>query len=116
MLTMPLFFYQTTLVWVDDDAFFIKVIADTFKREYLTKILNRIVLPGSIYLAMIALIPTLIQGLFKFPSELAYLLGGTSLLILVGVDLDTMAQIESILKMHHHDGLTRHGHIKGRNL
>ncbi|HQK34951.1 MAG TPA: preprotein translocase subunit SecY, partial [Spirochaetales bacterium] len=84
--------------------------------EYLTKILNRIVLPGAIYLAMIALIPTLIQGLFKFPSELAYLLGGTSLLILVGVDLDTMAQIESILKMHHHDGLTKHGHIKGRNL
>ncbi len=84
--------------------------------EYLTRILNRIVLPGSIYLAMIALIPTLIQGLFKFPQELAYLLGGTSLLILVGVDLDTMAQIESILKMHHHEGLTKHGHIKGRNL
>lgn len=56
------------------------------------------------------------QQLFKFPSELAYLLGGTSLLILVGVDLDTMSQIEGLLKMHHHDGLVRKGHIKARNL
>jgi len=84
--------------------------------EYLTKILNRIVLPGSLYLALIALIPTIVQRLFDFPSELAYLLGGTSLLILVGVDLDTMSQVEAQLKMHHHDGLTRKGHIKGRNL
>jgi preprotein translocase subunit SecY len=43
-------------------------------------------------------------------------LGGTSLLILVGVDLDTMSQINALLKMHHHEGLTRKGHIKGRNL
>jgi len=84
--------------------------------EYLTKILNRIILPGSLYLALIALIPTLVTRLFNFPSELAYLLGGTSLLILVGVDLDTMSQVEALLKMHHHDGLTRKGHIKARNL
>jgi preprotein translocase subunit SecY len=84
--------------------------------EYLTKILNRIVLPGSLYLALIAIIPTVIQRLFNFPSSISYLMGGTSLLILVGVDLDTMSQIEALLKMHHHDGLTRKGRLRGRNL
>jgi preprotein translocase subunit SecY len=84
--------------------------------EYLTKILNRIVLPGSLYLALIAVIPTIIQVLFNFPSSISYLMGGTSLLILVGVDLDTMSQIEAMLKMHHHSGLTKHGRLRGRNL
>ncbi len=84
--------------------------------EYLTRVLNRIILPGSLYLGLIALIPTLVQQLFNFPSQMAYLLGGTSLLILVGVDLDTMAQVEALLKMHHHDGLVRKGHIRSRNL
>jgi preprotein translocase subunit SecY len=84
--------------------------------EYLTKILNRIVLPGSLYLALIAIIPTLIQWAFNFPSSISYLMGGTSLLILVGVDLDTMSQVEAQLKMHHHEGLTRRGHLRGRNL
>ncbi|MDR1288376.1 MAG: preprotein translocase subunit SecY [Treponema sp.] len=84
--------------------------------EYLTKILNRIVLPGSLYLAFIAVIPTFIQWAFKFPSSISYLMGGTSLLILVGVDLDTMSQVEGLLKMHHHDGLTRKGKLRGRNL
>ena len=84
--------------------------------EHLTKILNRIILPGSIYLALIALIPSIVTKLFNFPSQLAYLLGGTSLLILVGVDLDTMAQVEALLKMHHHEGIVRKGHIRSRNL
>jgi preprotein translocase subunit SecY len=84
--------------------------------EYLTKILNRIVLPGSIYLALIAVLPTIIQRLFDFPSSISYLMGGTSLLILVGVDLDTMSQIEGLLKMHHHEGLTGRGRLRGRNL
>jgi len=84
--------------------------------EYLTKILNRIVLPGSLYLAFIAVIPTIIQWAFKFPSSISYLLGGTSLLIMVGVDLDTMSQIEGLLKMHHHEGLTKKGRLRGRNL
>ncbi len=84
--------------------------------EHLSRILNRIILPGALYLALIALIPSLVQRLFNFPSELAYLLGGTSLLILVGVDLDTMSQVEALLKMHHHDGLVRKGHIRSRNL
>jgi preprotein translocase subunit SecY len=84
--------------------------------EYLTKILNRIVLPGSLYLAFIAVIPTFIQGFFNFPASIAYLMGGTSLIILVSVDLDTMTQIEAQLKMHHHEGLIKHGRLKGRNL
>ncbi|GHU21929.1 protein translocase subunit SecY [Spirochaetia bacterium] len=84
--------------------------------EYLTKILNRIVLPGSLYLALIAVIPTFIQWAFKFPSSISYLMGGTSLLILVGVDLDTMSQVEGLLKMHHHEGLTKKGRLQGRNL
>ncbi len=85
--------------------------------EHLTKILNRIVLPGSLFLAFIALIPTVVQKFFNFPASVAMLLGGTSLIILVGVDLDTMSQIEGIMKMHHHDGLTsKRGKIKARNL
>jgi preprotein translocase subunit SecY len=72
--------------------------------EYLTKVLNRIVLPGSLFLAFIALIPTLVQKFFNFPSTVAMLFGGTSLLILVGVELDTIRQIEGIMKMHHYDG------------
>ncbi|MFA6689374.1 MAG: preprotein translocase subunit SecY [Sphaerochaetaceae bacterium] len=84
--------------------------------EYLTKVLNRIVLPGSLFLAFIALIPTLVQKFFNFPASVAMLFGGTSLLILVGVDLDTMRQIEGILKMHHHDGIAGVSKIKSRNL
>jgi len=77
--------------------------------EYLTRVLNRIVLPGSIFLAFIALIPTLVQKFFNFPSTVAMLFGGTSLLILVGVDLDTMRQIEGVMKMHHYDGFNVDG-------
>lgn len=84
--------------------------------QYLTKILNRIVLPGSLFLAFIAIIPTIVQGFFNFPQQVAYLMGGTSLLIMVGVDLDLMSQVENHLKMHHHDGLTKKGTLKGRNL
>ena len=84
--------------------------------EYLQKVLNRIVLPGSLYLAGIAVLPTIIQGLFGFPQSIAMLMGGTSLLIIVGVDLDTMSQIEALLKMHHHDGLVKKGRIRSRNL
>jgi len=83
---------------------------------YLTRILNRIVLPGAMYLAFIAVIPTIIQILFNFPTSISYLMGGTSLLILVGVDLDTMSQIEGLLKMHHHEGLVKRGRIRSRNL
>ena len=84
--------------------------------EYLQKVLNRLILPGSLYLAVIAVIPTVIQGLFGLPQSISMLMGGTSLLILVGVDLDTMSQIESLLKMHHHEGLVKKGKLRSRNL
>ena len=84
--------------------------------EYFTRILNRIILPGSIFLAFIAVIPTILQGLFGFPQEVAFLMGGTSLLIMVGVDLDLMSQIEGSLRMHHHEGLVKKGRIRSRNL
>ncbi len=84
--------------------------------EHLSRILNRIVLPGSIFLAFIAVIPTIVQKLFSFPIEVAMLMGGTSLLIMVGVDLDFMSQVEGHLRMHHHDGIMKKGKIRSRNL
>jgi len=84
---------------------------------YLQRVLNRIVLPGSIFLAIIALVPTIIQRWLNLPSAMAYLMGGTSLLIMVGVDLDTMKQIESHLLMRHYDGfMKKGGKLRGRNL
>ena len=85
-------------------------------REYLTKVLNRIILPGALFLSFIAIIPSIIQALFAFPSSVAFLMGGTSLLIMVGVDLDTMSQIEGHLRMHHHEGLSKKGRVRSRNL
>ena len=84
--------------------------------EYLQKILNRLVLPGSLFLAAIAVLPTVIQNLFGFPQSISMLMGGTSLIIMVGVDLDTMSQVEALLKMHHQEGLTKKGKIRSRNL
>ena len=84
--------------------------------EYLNRILSRIILPGGLFLAFIAIIPTLVQSFFNFPQSIARLMGGTSLLIMVGVDLDTMAQIEGHLRMHHHEGLVKKGRIRSRNL
>jgi preprotein translocase subunit SecY len=84
--------------------------------SYLSRILNRIILPGSIFLAFIAIMPTIVQIMFNFPRQVSMLMGGTSLLIMVGVDLDTMSQIEGHLKMHHHDGIVRKGKLRSRNL
>jgi preprotein translocase subunit SecY len=84
--------------------------------EYLTKILNRLILPGSLFLALIAVIPTVVQNWFGFPQSISMLMGGTSLIIMVGVDLDTMSQVEALLKMHHHEGLTKKGKIRSRSL
>ena len=53
---------------------------------------------------------------FKFPREVTNLMGGTSLIIMVGVATDTMAQIEALLKMHHQDGFIKKGKIRSRNI
>jgi len=81
--------------------------------EYLDTIMSRITLPGSIFLAFIAIMPAFAQ-IAGVDSQFAQFFGGTSLLILVGVVLDTLQQIESHLLMRHYDGLMKSGRIKGR--
>jgi len=81
--------------------------------DYLDNILSRITLPGSFFLGLIAILP-LFARLIGVNSGFAAFYGGTSLLILVGVVLDTLQQIESYLLMRHYDGLTKSGRIKGR--
>lgn len=82
--------------------------------EYIDTIMSRITLPGSIFLALVAIMPAF-AGMFGIQSEFAHFFGGTSLLILVGVVLDTLQQVESHLLMRHYDGLLKSGRIKGRN-
>ncbi|WGK68913.1 preprotein translocase subunit SecY [Candidatus Haliotispira prima] len=84
--------------------------------SYLGRVLNRVVLPGAVFLAFIAVVPTIMLVFFRFPLQVAYLMGGTSLLIMVGVNLDTMSQVEGHLKMHNHEGLLKKGRIRSRNL
>jgi preprotein translocase subunit SecY len=81
--------------------------------EYLDLIMSRITLPGSIFLGIVAILPAFAR-FFGISQNLAQLFGGTSLLILVGVVLDTLQQVESHLMMHHYDGLMKDGKIKGR--
>jgi preprotein translocase subunit SecY len=81
--------------------------------EFLDTIMSRITLPGSIFLAIIAILPAFAVN-FGISAEFAQFFGGTSLLILVGVVLDTLQQIESHLLMRHYDGLMKSGRIKGR--
>ncbi len=81
--------------------------------EYLDSIMSRITLPGSFFLAIVAILPAFAQAA-GVSAEFSQFFGGTSLLILVGVVLDTLQQIESHLMMHHYDGLMKSGKIKGR--
>ena len=81
--------------------------------EYLDSIMSRITLPGSLFLGIVAILPAFAR-LFGISQNFAQFFGGTSLLIMVGVVLDTLQQIESHLMMHHYDGLMKDGKIKGR--
>ena len=80
---------------------------------YIDNIMTRITLPGSIFLAIITVLPAIAMTL-GVNSSFAYFYGGTSLLIMVGVVLDTLKQIESYLLMRHYDGLMKTGRIQGR--
>ncbi|MEH6305152.1 preprotein translocase subunit SecY [Olivibacter sp. CPCC 100613] len=80
---------------------------------YIDSVISKITLPGSIFLAIIAILPA-IASLLGVNSQFAHFYGGTSLLILVGVVLDTLQQIESHLLMRHYDGLMKTGRVKGR--
>ena len=82
--------------------------------DFIDSVMSRITLPGSIFLAFVAIMPALVR-MIGISSQFAQFYGGTSLLILVGVVLDTLQQIESHLLMRHYDGLTKSGRIKGRS-
>jgi preprotein translocase subunit SecY len=81
--------------------------------NFIDDIISKITLPGSIALAIIAIIPS-IASTIGVSSLFSRFFGGTSLIILVGVILDTLQQIESHLLMRHYDGLMKTGRIKGR--
>ena len=81
--------------------------------EFLDTVMSRITLPGSIFLALVAILPAIAMKA-QVTSQFAQFFGGTSLLILIGVTLDTLQQIESHLLMRHYDGLMKTGRIKGR--
>lgn len=77
-------------------------------------IMSKITLPGSIFLGIVAVLPAIVR-MFSVNQQFAQFFGGTSLLIMVGVVLDILQQVESHLLMRHYDGLTKTGRIKGRN-
>lgn len=109
-------------------AFNPKDVADTMKKQggfipgirpgkqtsdFIDNILTKITLPGSIFLAIIAILPAFVSA-WGVSGQFAQFFGGTSLLIIVGVALDTLQQIESHLLMRHYDGFMKSGKIKGR--
>jgi preprotein translocase subunit SecY len=79
--------------------------------EYIDGVLSRITLPGAIFLAVVAIIPAIVRVVMDVDSNFALFFGGTSLLIMVGVVLDTLQQIESYLLMKHYEGLMQSGKI-----
>jgi preprotein translocase subunit SecY len=80
--------------------------------EYIDRVLSRITLPGAFFLAAVAVLPDVIIAMFKVP---AIGFGGTSVLIVVGVALDTLQQVESHLLMRHYEGFVKRGRIRGRS-
>ena len=82
--------------------------------DYLHNAMSRITLAGAIFLTVIATIPILLNSAMSIPFPVATFLGGTSILILVGVMLDTMRQMESHLLMRHYDGFLKKGRLRGR--
>lgn len=83
--------------------------------DYIDTIMSRITLPGAFFIAFIAIMPAF-AGLFNVQQGFSQFFGGTSLLILVGVVIDTLQQIESHLMMRHYDGLLNSGHTRGGNV
>ena len=82
--------------------------------DFIDTVISRITLPGSIFLAIVAILPAF-ASLAHVSNQFSYFYGGTSLLIIVGVILDTLQQIESYLLNRHYDGLMKTGRIKGRS-
>ncbi|MFQ6674336.1 MAG: preprotein translocase subunit SecY, partial [Fidelibacterota bacterium] len=82
--------------------------------EFIDNILTKVTLPGSIFLAFVAIFPYILMNTMDVGYNLASFFGGTSLLIIVGVALDTLQQVESHLLMRHYDGFLKRGKIRGR--
>jgi preprotein translocase subunit SecY len=78
--------------------------------EYIDRVLSRITLPGAVFLALIAVLPDILIRRFNVP----FYFGGTSVLIVVGVALDTLQQMESHLLMRHYEGFVKSGKLRGR--
>ena len=83
-------------------------------QDYLESTMNRITFAGAVFLAMIAILPTIVGKMLSVDSSITYFFGGTSLLILVGVVLDTTKQIESHLLMKRYEGFMKKGRLRGR--
>lgn len=83
-------------------------------QEYLEETMNRVTLIGAVFLAIIAILPNIVGRFLALPQTISYFFGGTTLLILVGVVLDTMKQVESHLLMKRYDGFLKRGRIRGR--
>lgn len=81
--------------------------------EFIDQVLTRITLPGAIFLAIVAILPAIVTN-FGVSNQFAQFFGGTSLLIMIGVVLDTLQQIESYLHMRHREGPSKSGRIKGQ--
>jgi len=82
--------------------------------DFLHNTMSRITLAGAVFLTLIAVIPYVLQNLMKIPPTVTQFFGGTSMLITVGVMLDTMRQVESHLLMRHYDGFLKKGKLRGR--
>src|SRR5205814_4187989 len=82
--------------------------------DYLHNAMSRITLAGAVFLTVIAVIPLLLYNQLQIPYAVATFFGGTSMLIMVGVMLDTMRPMESHLLMRHYDGFLKKGRIRGR--
>jgi preprotein translocase subunit SecY len=82
--------------------------------EFFDRLLTRITLPGAMFLALIAVFPDAIGRWLKIPYLVASFFGGTSLLIIVGVMLDTLRQVESFLLMRNYEGFLTHGKLRSR--
>lgn len=98
-----------------NDGFIPKVKPGAETAEYIDDVMSKITLPGAIFLAIIAVMPAIVSSLVEVNHQFAQFFGGTSLLIMVGVVLDTLQQVEGHLLMHHYDGLMENGPIRGRS-
>ncbi len=122
MIILFTFFYTAMVInprqWADDfkkqGAFVPGIKPGSDTADYIDNILSKITFPGSVFLAMIAILPAFAM-MFDISTAFAYFFGGTSLLIMVGVIIDTLQQIESHLLMRHYDGLMESGKLRGRS-